>query len=225
MTKNNFILFFLFLLPFYTIAQSLNQTDGNGQKQGKWAKFYINGVPKYEGQFKNDKAWGEFKHYYENGRIKAISNFSSDGIICHTKTFHENSFPMASGKYIKQKKDSLWLYYSDINGSLVSEEMYKKGKLHGLSKTYFPDELIIAESIEYIDGKKNGELRKYFPDGSIMTESIYENDNLNGKFTLYHPDGSIQLNGAYRNGRQIGNWEYYDEEGKAISADEFKESN
>ncbi len=223
MIKIRFLIILVLFSPLFIVAQSINQTDANNNKQGKWEKTYSNGVPRYVGQFKNDKPFGEFEYFYISGALKAITNYSPDGVVARTKTFHENSLPMAEGKYINQKKDSIWLYFSDLDGKLISEETYKKGELNGLSKTFYPDSGNIAESIEYKNGIKQGELRKYFPEGSIMTKGTYENDMLEGDFTLYFPEGNIQLKGKYRKGRQIGNWQYFDEEGNELSEDEFKE--
>jgi antitoxin component YwqK of YwqJK toxin-antitoxin module len=225
MRKIKLLTVLLLICPLLIVAQNINQTDGNGLKQGKWTKTYANGIPRYEGQFKNDKPYGEFKNYYISGVLKAVTKYSPDGIIARTKTFHENSLPMASGKYINQIKDSVWNYYSDTDGKLISQESYKNNKLEGKSITFYPDNGKIAESIDYINGKKEGELRKYFPEGNIMTEGTYVNDQLEGDFTLYFPNGNIQIKGKYKDGRQIGNWSYFDEEGKEVSEDDFKESN
>jgi len=216
------IITMLLTTPLFILAQSVNQSDANGMKQGRWTKTYSNGVPRYEGQFKNDKPYGEFKHYYENGTLKAITIYSPDGVVARTKTFHENSNLMAVGKFIQQKKDSVWTYYSEVDGKLISDETYRKGVLNGLSRTYYPETGNIAESIEFKNGIKQGKLRKYFPEGNIMTEGTYVDDQLDGEFTLYFPDGSTQLKGQYKNGIQIGQWHYFDEQGNEISESEFK---
>ncbi len=217
------IIVLLLVLPLLSMAQTINQTDSNNLKQGKWGKTYANGRINYEGQFKNDKPYGEFKHYYISSALKAITNYSPDGVVAHTTTFYENSLPMAEGKYINQKKDSVWNFFSEFDGKLISEETYKKGELNGISKTFYPESGNVAESIKYKNGLKQGDIKKYFPEGSIMTEGFYKNNLLDGDFTLYFPEGNIQLKGKYLKGQQIGNWQYFDEEGNAISEDEFKE--
>jgi len=223
MIKIRFLIILVLFSPLFIVAQSINQTDANNNKQGKWKKTYSNGVPRYVGQFKNDKPFGKFEYFYISGALKAITNYSPDGVVARTKTFHENSLPMAEGKYINQKKDSVWFYFSELDGKLISEETYKKGELNGISKTFYPESGKIAESIEYKNGIKQGELRKYFPEGNIMTKGTYKDDLLEGDFTLYFPKGNIQLKGEYHKGRQIGNWQYFDEEGNELSEDEFKE--
>lgn len=223
MIKIKILITIVLFFPLLIVAQTFNQLDANGNKQGKWLKSFSNGVPRYEGQFKNDKPYGEFKHYYVSGVLKAVTKYSPDGIVARTKTFHENSKPMAEGKYINQKKDSVWRYFSDVDGKLISDETYKKGVLQGLSRVYYPESGKVAESTEYKDNLKNGKLIKYFPEGSLMTEGTYVDDQLESDFTLYFPNGKIQLKGQYKNGRQVGNWTYYDENGMEITEDDFKE--
>lgn len=224
MTNIKLLVGLLLLSPLFIAAQSVNQTDGNGLKQGKWTKTYANGVTRYEGQFKKDMPYGEFKNYYISGVLKAVTNYSADGIIANTKTFHENSKPLAEGKYVNQMKDSIWNYFSDVNGELISKETYNNGKLNGPSLTFYPESEKVAESIEYKNDLKEGDFKKYFPNGSIMTEGKYKNNQLEGNFILYFPNGKIQLKGKYKNGRQIGNWSYFDEDGNKVNEEDFRKS-
>jgi antitoxin component YwqK of YwqJK toxin-antitoxin module len=213
----------LFIIPIISSAQDMNQIDDMGRKQGKWRKTYMNGVIKYEGQFKNDRPYGEFKYYYEDAKLQATTRFSDDGIIAHTNSYHENGQPMADGKYINQLRDSTWNFYSDVDGKLISKENYTKGKLNGKSILYYADSGEQAEITNYENGIKNGPYLKYFPDGKIMTEGTYKNDKLEGDFTVYYNDGSIAIKGQYKNGIQTGNWSYFDEDGKPLTAEQFRE--
>lgn len=217
------LLFFIFIIiPTLSFSQSQNQVDAAGKKQGKWIKAYRYGNVRYSGQFRDDQPYGQFKYFYESGALQAVTNYSNDGVIAQTQTFHENGAPMAEGKYIRQKKEGKWSYYSDIDSSLVAEENYQKGILHGKSITFYPETGEVAETFTYISGKKEGSYLKFFPDGSTMTEGTYKNDQLDGKFTLFYPDGKVQLKGQYKDGQQTGNWNYFDEEGNAIQEEDFK---
>jgi antitoxin component YwqK of YwqJK toxin-antitoxin module len=201
---------------------SQNSTDQDGLKQGKWVKKYDYGGIRYEGQFKDDKPVGEFRYYHKNGNLKATTLYIASGDSAITTSYHKNGNKMAEGVYYKQRKEGKWLYYSDIDGALISEENYEKGQLHGKVITFYPDSGKPAEIIECVHGKREGPLRKYFPEGSIMTEGTYVNDSLDGKFTLYWSDGKIQVSGAYDNGIQSGEWTYFDEEGNPVSDSEFR---
>jgi len=224
MQKVTLFFFILLLTPLLSFTQSQNQEDASGHKQGKWIKSYRNGSVRYIGQFKDNRPYGQFKYFYESGALQAITDYSDDGVIAHTQTFHENGAPLAEGKYIRQKKEGKWRYYSDIDSSLVAEEHYKKGILHGKSINYYPETGKPAEVFEYIDGKKEGPYLKYFPDGSTMTKGNYKNGLLDGNFTLFYPNGSIELKGQYKAGEQVGNWNYFDEEGNVIPEEDFKKN-
>jgi antitoxin component YwqK of YwqJK toxin-antitoxin module len=210
----------MILLLNMTISQ--NVTDQQGLKQGKWVKNYNYGSIRYEGSFIDDKPTGEFKYYYKDGSLQAITMYSFSGDSAATKSFYKNGKVMAEGVYFKQQKEGKWLYYSDVDEALISEENYKNGKLHGKVITFYPESGKPAEILEYRQGKREGPLRKFFPEGSTMTEGTFVNDSLDGKFTLYWPDGRIQVSGAYQHGMQSGDWTYFDEEGKPVSDDDFR---
>lgn len=212
------LLMFAFLKPSLT----QNVIDENGFKQGKWIKNYNYGGIRYEGSFVDDKPVGEFRYYYKDGKLKAVTLYTSKGDSAQTTSYHKNGKKMAEGVYYKQQKEGKWLYYSDIDGALISEENYDNGQLHGQLITFYPETGAPAEIIEYVSGKREGALLKYFPEGSIMTEGTYVNDSLDGKFTLYWPDGKIQVSGAYKHGMQSGEWTYFDEEGNPVPDSDFR---
>ena len=210
------------ILVFMSTTFSQNVTDGQGRKQGKWVKKYNYGSIRYEGHFEDDKPIGEFKYYYKDGKLKAITAYTASGDTAITKSYHKNGKPMAEGTFYLQHKEGKWLYYSDIDSALISEEHYLNGQLHGNNITFYPDSGKAAEIIEYKHGKQEGRLLKFFPDGSTMTEGTYVNDSLDGVFILYWPDGKIQLSGAYDRGIQSGEWKYFDENGNEVSDEDFR---
>jgi antitoxin component YwqK of YwqJK toxin-antitoxin module len=223
MTKFLVLILALLIIPYSQFSQEFNQVDDKGRKQGKWRKTYPSGAIRYEGQFRNDNPHGEFRYYYESTVLKAVSNYSTDGSIAYTKTFHENGVVMAEGKYVNRLKDSTWKYFSDVDGALIAEENYSHGNLEGKSITYYPDSGNTTEIIEYKNNIKDGVFLKYFPDGELMSEGTFSEGLLEGDFTVYFPDGNIEIKGKYKNGRKIGNWSYFTEDGRPISEDEFKE--
>ena len=204
-------------------AQTLNQVDGNGQKQGKWIKTYQNGNTRYEGQFRNDKPFGEFHYYFESGKLQAVSKFSDDGIICKSSSFFENGNPMAEGTFINQKKDGKWIFYSDIDGKMIAEENYTDDILDGRKVTLFPETGEPAEIMYYKKGRRDGLFQKYFLSGKVMIAGKYENDMLEGEYTVYFENGKVEIHGFYSKGIQIGNWEYYNENGENLSESEYRQ--
>ncbi len=216
-------LIFLFAISLNVNAQTINQIDEFGNKEGKWIKKYENNNVKYEGQFHGNKPYGTFTYYYKDGKKKAMTKFRDNGVVADNETYYESGKLMAVGKYVNKKKDSIWNYYLDEEKNpIVSMETYKNGMLNGESITYYPNSGKPTEIIYFKNGKKNGKLLKYFPDGTLMTESYYKNGLPEGKFVHYHMDGKVQIEGEYSNGLQVGEWSYFDDEGNPIDEATFK---
>lgn len=210
-----FSVFLLFLVFHSGLAQEMtNQTDDRGRKQGSWEARYPQGGIRYKGQFRNDKPYGEFRYFHPSGNLRAIQVFSDNGRIARNKTYAENGFMIAEGKYIDQKKDSVWRFYSDIDGNLLSEESYLGDKRHGVVKNYYPENGKISEIINYESGIRNGDWLRFFDDGVLMSRGFYVNDLLHGAVQFFYPDGKLHIKGQYVEGMKDGIWEYFTPEGK-----------
>jgi antitoxin component YwqK of YwqJK toxin-antitoxin module len=221
--KNPCVLLVIIMFGSLSIfAQSVNQYDDLGRKEGEWIKYFENTKMKYKGQFHKDKPVGKFTHYYNTGEVRAVVEFSSDGITGRNTAYYKSGNKMAEGNYVNQLKDDVWKYFIDeTSNSVISVEEYKDGKLNGKSITYYPESGNPAEVVMFSVDKKNGTLMKYFPDGTVMTESNYKNGLPDGEFKHYHPDGKIQIVGMYKDGLQSGNWQYFDENGSPVDESEF----
>ena len=103
-----------------------------GRNTIKW------GYVSYEGNFVDGIPVGEFKYYYPNGKIKAVSMMSENGKFSRAKMYHRNGRLMAEGKFVEQKKDSIWNYYSEYDGILLSTEIYKDQLKSGVWKNFLP---------------------------------------------------------------------------------------
>lgn len=217
-TMNRLLL--LLTLVIFTLSNLISQNTE--VKNGPVVTHFDNGKKKFEGQFRNDIPYGKFTYYYNTGQVKTELNFFDDGVIAYSINYYTNGKKMAEGKYLNQKKDGLWLYYiNEKENAIISKENYKNGVLEGEMITYYPNTLIPAEIVNYHNGLKSGQLLKYFPDSTIMTESYYSEDKPDSLFLHYHPDGRLYIKGYYKMGIQLGNWEYYNEEGEAISEEDF----
>ena len=208
MKKLLFILFFsMALIP---IAVGQNRTDSRGLRQGKWVGMYSNGDIRYRGQFRDGKPYGTFIYFYPAGMLKAKMTYSDDGRTAYLKSFQLDGKIMAEGKFINRKKDSTWLYFSDVDGKLVLEENYNIGVKQGPIIIYYPKTGKPSELTDYKDGLKNGRWIKYFPDGKISSSGVYVNDTLQGPFSVYDINGKLLIQGQYEKSLQEGLWITYD---------------
>jgi antitoxin component YwqK of YwqJK toxin-antitoxin module len=207
------------MIPFHVFPQEpINKKDVAGMRQGKWIKSDSAGRKVYEGQFKDNVPQGTFKYYFPGGAIKAVSVFSEDGKSTTTTTYFPNGKKNAEGKYLNEKKEGLWRFFSEYDESLVSEEMYSSGKKNGTSKTYFAGKIVVDETT-WKDGVKDGPWIQYFDDGTVKLKGNYKNDQKDGPIIVYYPTGQKFNLGQYLTGYPDGKWLTYDLDGKLQSTD------
>ncbi|MEO8589781.1 MAG: hypothetical protein ABI432_10460 [Flavobacteriales bacterium] len=215
MILRNFLISVLLLAASLVYAQppvaGPNQTDAQGRKQGAWAKNWESGKLRYEGQFKDDRPIGTFKHYDEEGVLTTVQQHTGDGHVSRAQHFHPNGTLMAAGKYVDQQKDSTWSYYDDAGG-LRKVERFKLGKLHGEVVSYYPGGQVAEKDI-FQDGQLNGASLSWFPNGLAKSEATYVGGESQGKMVFYFPSGKKEIEGQMVNGDRDGTWYYFNEDG------------
>jgi antitoxin component YwqK of YwqJK toxin-antitoxin module len=213
-----------FLTLTLCLAALLNKaqtTDASGKKQGYWKKKDETTKKLiYEGEFKDDKPVGRFKYYYANDSIQAIMNFKDGGKVAYAKLFHPTGKRMGEGKYIKEIKDSVWLFYDEA-GILLSKDRYVTGKKDGVSYVYLPNGAVAKENTYKMD-VLNGPYKEYFDGKKIKAEGNYVNGNLDGRFACYAPSGFDLVSGYYKNGEKTGPWIYKETTGKIKEKELYK---
>lgn len=220
-TKHVFLLLAALLLaPALVFAQPTNQTDSSGKKQGPWKKYDAEGKLKYEGQFKDDKPTGKFTYYYGDGKVKTVSVYSDNGTVARVKTYDElYTKLMAEGKYVNEKKDSTWTYYTldaKQESQLISTETYAKGIKTGTWKTFYPSGKLFDSKI-YKNDVLEGPWLEYFEDGTPRLKATYVKGALQGIATYYGLDGKKVAEGRFEKGLRHGVWIVVNEEGKLVN--------
>jgi antitoxin component YwqK of YwqJK toxin-antitoxin module len=191
----------------------LNKTDQLGKKQGHWIKKYPNESIMYDGFFKDNYPVGEFKRYYEDQTLKSILIYNDNGTEVVATVFHANGFISSKGKYVNQKKEGKWQFFSkSVNGYLISEEYYSGNLRNGPSLKFYPDSTI-AERLNYINGIKQGEYIQNYANGAICLKSNYLNGKINGKFEVWSENGKPECSGQYKNDVRDGLWLIYNSDG------------
>lgn len=220
--KQFLYLIIIAMIPFFGFSQEkLNQKDASGKRQGHWIKMDSTGHKAYEGQFKDNIPQGTFKYFFPGGAVKAVSVFSEDGKTTTTTTYFPSGKKNAEGKYVNEKKDGLWRFFSEYDESLVSEEMYTAGKKNGQSKTFFAGKNV-AEMITWKNGLKEGPWIQYYDDGATKLQGNYTNDLKEGAFSVFYPTGQKFNIGQYVKDYPDGKWFTYDLDGKLISTDFYE---
>jgi antitoxin component YwqK of YwqJK toxin-antitoxin module len=221
------IVFLIFLTNRLLIAQSkINQTDSKGLKQGEWIKTDPNtNLILYKGQFKDNKPVGVFKYFHANTDIlKSELKFKNDGITAYAEVFYISGKLQAKGKYINEKRDSIWSFFTEY-GELISKENYKNGLKEGQSYTYYPKGELLEE-INYKNNLKDGPNKQYYINKQIKSESNYKNGKLIGKNAYYYPNGMLASIGYYNDfGNKFGVWLSKDKDGKVTEKEVYDNGN
>lgn len=191
---------------------TINRTDALGRKQGFWQKRDKENHKVYEGQFINDIPYGKFTYFYKDGKIRTVSILSDNGTIARTTSWFPNGKLMAKGRYLDQQRDSLWQFFSEYDGSLVSEENYVNGKKSGPEKIFYPGKGI-SEIIPWVDGVNEGVWEQYYDDGTLKLTGSYRNGEKDGAFKTFFINGKLLVTGFYTNGHQDSTWVFYDDQG------------
>ncbi len=190
-----------------------NQTDEQGLKQGHWKKYYPNGKIMYQGFFRDNKPQGKMRRYYEDGILQAELEFQENAVVTYATMYFKNGQAGAVGKYVRQKRDSIWNFYSLNTGVISYKETYSLGEKHGLSTVYYP-EGGVAERTLWENGRKQGKWEQFFEDTSLRLSSAYQMDQLDGRYQLYNREKTLKIDGLYKNGKMEGDWKFFDDEGK-----------
>jgi antitoxin component YwqK of YwqJK toxin-antitoxin module len=202
-------------------TDSVNITDENGLKQGYWLKKDNFGRKVYEGHFVDDVPTGTFRYFYDNGRLKAISEISSGGRNAFTITYHPNGRKMSEGNYEDRKRDSVWLIY-DAHGQLLTSETYKNGLLHGRHITFFQNG-DTAEIVHYENGLRENEWLQFHRNGKIKTKGFLHNDTIHDTTFFYYHSGQKRLTAIYDMGTPVGEWHYFLEDGRAEKVEYYQD--
>lgn len=204
------VLFILLLFPMFVFSQ-INQTDGNGLKQGPWQKKQANGRPVYEGEFKDDKPVGEWKRYHSGGQVKAIITYKGD--TAQTRLFDVWRKKVAEGNYINQQKEGVWSIYKD--NVKVGEETFLHGVKNGIARRYYNTGEVMEET-SWVNGKETGNHQVFLKSGEPYFKCKMKEDERDGLFIIYFENGAQELVGEYKRNLRHGEWKYYNKGGEHL---------
>ena len=158
-----------------------------------------------EGQFKKGNPTKVWKHYFDNGKIKAEYNLKTNT----TSQYYENGF--IKNRSTINKNIGFYEQFSDkINSQLTfTDKEVKK------------DTLTIMTVTEYYD---NGSIKNI----SSQINIIYKGGSVSstgktGEYKEYYKNGNLKLQGQYKTDKRIGLWKWYHENGKFNTEFDYKD--
>ncbi len=179
-------LLFLFKVSVFHAQQkdSLNFTDANDKKQGKWIIYgktnhkpgFTDDQKEEEGIYVDGKKTGIWKEYYPNNALKSKITYENGRPNGYAIMYHDNG---------KIKEEGLWqmarwvgdykLYYD--NGQVQQEFKFTAGgKREGEQKYYYENGQVMIEG-NWAGGKESGIIKEYYENGDIREEKNFNDGN------------------------------------------------
>ena len=216
-------LFFILLVTANTMyAQSkVNQFDEDGKRHGKWKKYYNNERVRYVGEFDHGKEIGIFKYYSASNSDNPtiIKEYDPNSESAKVRFYTPSGVLESEGKMMGKMREGKWLFYHPDGKSVMSEENYVNGKLHGTYNTFY----ISGEPTEvtsYKNGLLDGNYKKYSIKGFLYQDFNYERGKLNGMAIYYsRKTGDLIKKGPFKDDLRVGTWENY-VDGELVSTEQ-----
>ena len=141
-----------------SIGDTINVTDANKMRQGKW--ILQRGMAKDEGHYIDNKKNDVWISYGTNGKPELIEEYKNgklDGVS----------------------------FVIDNYGTLRNERHFKNGQLDGINVYYSKDGVALTKRY-YKNGLLQGDFYKYYDDGAIMEHSYYWKNLKDSISTFYN---------------------------------------
>ena len=222
LVKIQFMLFFVVVGGFSSYGQSdtLNRVDKFGKKYGSWEKYEGKNLL-WKGRFYNNEPVGEFVYYHPNKQIERTLYYYPNSPKVSCVSFYTNGVKSSEGIFINKEKDGKWQYYN-VDGKLIAEENYEKGKKHGKFKLFSGQDNILLEETTWNNNLKDGEFKAYYITGSLRIKMNYAKGKMHGNFENYYEDGTIWNTGKYTDDFRNGTFITYNRDGKEAKEEKIE---
>ncbi len=194
--------------------------DAAGRKQGNWKLFYDNGRILSEGKYVDNKRIGLWKFYYENGKIEQTGAFDKDGFYSgEWQWFYMDGNPRIVELYFEGEREGEFVEYNKDGGVIMQGEYVnsiREGNWVITVNNYI-------EIGAYLENVKDGIWKYYYTADTLYFEGIFIDGSEDGLHTWYYRNGNKMKTGKYLMSLKEGDWKYYDIEGKLILKVKYKD--
>lgn len=211
----NFVLLTCFIIAF--LFTSCKDSD-----EGMCRSYYDTGELESEVDCSswNQEYNGEMKMYHQNGKLKAIRNFTNGVEVDTSQYFYEDgitierSIPMQEGI---PDGEAFWYYE---NGNIRQKVDYQQGYMWGNYVSYNPDKTRKKEGTFYRDFKW-GTWISYGENDMPYAMFDYQFDKIEGSFAVQNELGLPLVTGSFKSGLVDGEVKYFNNEGAIIKVENW----
>ena len=193
------------------VAEGIMDEEGN--KEGLWEEFYLDGSLRAKGSYLNNRKTGEWVYYHENGILEQTGLYDTEGKpVGKWVWYYDNENLWREEFFINGLQDGLVTEF-DRNGNIISEGEYFEGLEEGKWIYNFENHKIAGT---YSAGMRNGMWQHFYANGQLSFEGQFINDIPNGKHIYYWDSGLKKDEENYVMGRKEGDWIRYNEDGTPL---------
>ena len=176
-----------------------------GTRNGEWKDYYETGRLKSTTNYFCGIEQGNFFYYYENGAISTV-DFYDAGDLNISQEYNEN----------KTLEEIIYYDKKFINGKRYKTtrtiEFYQNGN--------FKNETIVEEKE---DGHEYESYKEYFPNGFLKTEQILIDGDKHGICYEYYENGNVKHVGFFEYDKPVYVQLFYNENGTPKKLERWKE--
>lgn len=203
---------------FLVSRDRINRTDKNGLKQGDWKEFYQNGRIKTEKSYKDDLVHGYYKEYDIHGKL-VLTMLYENGAIVKSRVEDEPDIEIVN----KHDEDGKLIYSGPYRNKIpvgVHREYGKDGKVTN-GFIYNDNGLLLSEGIVDEAGNRNGKWKDLFSNGKVQAEGQFTDNRRTGQWKFYNISEKVEQTGSYNNNRPDGLWNWYYDSGALRKEEEY----
>lgn len=177
--------------------------DCRGNINAFLTSYYPNGQVKQYLEIVNNRAYGMYREWHQNGVVKL------------------DSFVVGGEADVVDAACATWLFDGCCNvwnedDILEAQIPYSQGVLEGTSYYYHPNQ-VIWKKIPIHKGVPHGKAEVFLSDGRLLQAIEYNNGNKQGPSLRYWENGLIASDERYSSGN-LATAHYYDPEGRLLSS-------
>jgi antitoxin component YwqK of YwqJK toxin-antitoxin module len=179
----------------------------NGNPIGEWKYYYESGKLSAIGKYENGKATGKWKEYYKTGQLQTVKTYKNGVLNGQIENYSENGFLDVVGMYVNGKPHGeLRAYLENVPESFG--HMFENGERTGIRKTYYETGKL-KEVGMVVNDTKIGEWKYYYESGELSGIGKFENGKLTGERKEYYRNGNLKSSITFVDGNQLGLYEIF----------------
>ncbi len=189
--------------------------DKYGKKQGDWEEYYVIGVLRAKGKYKNNIKIGYWQFFHDNGKLEQEGYFNNLGKYdAEWRWYYPSGHLLREESFLNGVLDGILLEYSDVDTThIITKGEYLDGLENG---EWFYNLGDHHEEGKYVDGMRDGMWRGYHNNGYKSYEGRFVEDNPNGRHVYYWENGKIRDERNYVMGMKHGIWKKYNFDGSLL---------